>query len=96
MDSDLVLIRSFPGSFYHPVIFGTSSDHISEKFSDFEGIKVPFYTHKIAGFFRIYDQRGYKKSPDDKNSPEMNELERDLIAVQFLASNFEKQKSKNQ
>ena len=28
-----------------------------------------------------------------ENSPEMNELERDLYAVQFLAKNIEKQKS---
>ena len=55
---------------------------------------------KISSFFSIIlflkiskgSSEGYKKSPDHKNSPEMNELERDLIAVQFLASNFEKQK----
>ena len=37
------------------------------------------------------DQRGYQKSSDDKNSPEMDELELDLNRVQFLVSNFEKQ-----
>ena len=31
MESDLVLIRSFPGSFYHSVFFSTPSDHILEK-----------------------------------------------------------------
>ena len=36
---------------------------------------------------------GKQKSPDDKNSPELDELERDLIPVQFLASNSKKQKS---
>ena len=30
-----------------------------------------------------------KKWSDDKNSPEMNELERDLIAVQFLSKSYE-------
>ena len=38
-------------------------------------------------------QEGYKNLSDRKNSPEMKELERDLVAIQFLASNFEKQKS---
>ena len=37
-------------------------------------------------------QEGYTKIKFGKNTPEMNELERDLIAVQFLTSNFEKQK----
>ena len=35
VDLYLVLIRSFPGSFYHPAIFGTPSDHISEKIRRF-------------------------------------------------------------
>ena len=35
---------------------------------------------------------GPKKAPNRKNSPEMNELERDLIPVKILAKNIEKQK----
>ena len=38
------------------------------------------------------DQRGYQNSSDDKNYPEMDELELDLNRVQFLVSNFEKQR----
>ena len=39
-------------------------------------------------------QEGHiKKHRIKKNSPEMNELERDPAPLQFLASNFEKQKS---
>ena len=52
-----------------------------------------FLLNKNIGNFWNYDRRGYQKSPDDKNSPELDELERDLIPVQFLASNFKKQKS---
>ena len=37
--------------------------------------------------------RGYKKLSDKTNSQEMDELERDPAPLQFLASNFEKQKS---
>ena len=48
---------------------------------------------KNLGFFSNSDQRGYQKSSDDKNSPELKELERDLIPVYFLASNSKKQKS---
>ena len=44
-------------------------------------------------FFQHYESRGYQKSSDNKNSPEMDELERDVPPLQFLASNFEKQKS---
>ena len=44
-------------------------------------------------FFQHYVSRGYTKSSDKKNTPEMDELERDPIPLQFLASNFEKQKS---
>ena len=44
MESDLGLIRSFPGSFFHPVIFDTSSP---KKSGDFEGIKIHFYTLPI-------------------------------------------------
>ena len=43
--------------------------------------------------FRHHEPRGYQKSSDKKNTPEMDELERDPIPLQFLASNFEKQKS---
>ena len=43
-----------------------------------------------------YDHKGYQKSFFQKNSPEMNELERDLTPVKFLASNFEKQKKLEQ
>ena len=45
-------------------------------------------------FFQGYDHKpeGYNIFSDDKNSPEMNELVRDLAPLQFLASNFEKQK----
>ena len=43
-------------------------------------------------FFQHYESRGYQKSSDKKNSPEMDELERDISPLQFLASNFEKQK----
>ena len=43
--------------------------------------------------FQRWSRGIYKNTSDHKNSPEMNELERDLIAVQFLGSNFEKQKS---
>ena len=39
------------------------------------------------------DQRGYQKSSDDKNSPEMDELEQALIPVKILSENIEKQKS---
>ena len=44
-------------------------------------------------FFQHYESRGYQKLPDKKNTPEMDELERDPVPLQFLASNFEKQKS---
>ena len=43
--------------------------------------------------FQGYDHKVYKKSSDKKNTPEMDELERDPAPLQFLASNFEKQKS---
>ena len=36
---------------------------------------------------------GPKKSSNRKNSPEMNELERDLIPVKILSKNIEKLKS---
>ena len=36
--------------------------------------------------------RGIKNRRIKKNSPEMDELERDISPLQFLASNFEKQK----
>ena len=41
VDLYLVLIRSFPGSFYHPAIFGTPSDYIKKNVGDFVGIKYP-------------------------------------------------------
>ena len=56
-----------------------------------------WFWSKIGPFqnisFQLYESRGYKKSSDKKNSPEMDELERDMSPLQFLASNFEKQKS---
>ena len=36
LESDLDLNRSFPASFYDPVIFGTPYVHISEKIDDFD------------------------------------------------------------
>ena len=41
----------------------------------------------------MYDLTDCQHSPDVKNSPEMNELERDLIPVKILAKNIQKQKS---
>lgn len=38
-------------------------------------------------FFEKYGQRGIKKSSDNKNSPEMNVLEPDLISQKNSASN---------
>ena len=43
-------------------------------------------------FLQGYDHKGYQKLSDDKNSPEMNELERVLTPAKILTSNFEKQK----
>ena len=40
----------------------------------------------------MWSKKIYKKSSDQKNTPEMNELERDMIPLKILASNFEKQK----
>ena len=40
----------------------------------------------------MWDKGGYQKIKFRKNTPEMNELERDMNPLQFLASNFEKQK----
>ena len=59
---------------------------ISEKIDDFGS--HPQNHH----FFRKYEHRGYKKSSDHKNSPEMNDSERDLIIVEFLSKLIEKQK----
>ena len=43
--------------------------------------------------FRKYEPRGYQKSSDHKNSPEMNDSERDLIPLLILSKSVEKQKS---
>ena len=50
---------------------------------------------KTSGFFQKYDQSEYQKSPQDKNSPELNELERDLTLrpVKCSAYDFGKPKS---
>ena len=39
--------------------------------------------YKNIGIFSNYDQMGYKKSADGKNSPELGGLERDLIIIIF-------------
>ena len=83
VESDLVIIRSFPGSFYHPVILDTPSDHISEKIQCFLGYKRLLLYPKNNCFFSSIWSEGYQKSPDDKNSPEMNELERDINPQKF-------------
>ena len=52
--------------------------------------KSSFFIIFVTDNFQRWSRGIYKNTSDHKNSPEMNELERDLIAVQFLASNFEK------
>ena len=53
---------------------------------------ITFFTIFNVDNFQRWSREIYKNTHDHKNSPEMNELDRDMIAVQFLASNFEKQK----
>ena len=40
-----------------------------------------------------YDERGFQKSSDDKNSPEMDVSERDLTPVKISASNSKNSRS---
>ena len=54
---------------------------------------LSFLEQQNVGYASNCDQRGYQKLSVQKNTPEMNELERDVIPVQFLASNSKKQKS---
>ena len=50
----------------------------------------------FLGFFSfsegVYKKNMWTKCSDDKNSPDLNELERHLQHIQSRASNFEKQK----
>ena len=56
--------------------------------SDFMKIDPDF-----SVFLRGIQKIIWKKCSDDKNSPDLNELERHLKHIQSRASNFEKQKS---
>ena len=72
MESDLVLIRSFPGSFYHPVIFGTPSDHIAMFF---------FYVHKTIETLTIFWTGMYQCLWEDAEASERAVSSRYVLLV---------------
>jgi hypothetical protein len=94
-ESDLVLIPSNPRSFYHPMIF--THLIIVPKISEIFYPKIiSLWYHfwiKHLGNFRNYDQRGYQKSSDDKNSSDLKELERDPTPVKISAPNSKNSRS---
>ena len=71
-----------------------SNTHVSLVVQCKKGKYEYFQLECDIDFFRNnYDEGRYQISANHKNSPEMNELERELITVKILASNFEKPKS---
>ena len=68
LESDLanVIIHSIPGSFYHPMIFGTPSGHSSKNFRDClfknydSNLVMLFFEHKISEIFRTMSGGGIK------------------------------------
>ena len=54
---------------------------------------LPIFHHLFFLHFSDEIQEGIEESKFGKNTPEMNDSERDLFSVKFLSKSVEKQKS---
>ena len=76
------------------MIFGTPCGHSSENLRDFlVQIMILFLDQKISGIFRTMTRGGTETLQAQKETPEMNVSERDLIPVKISASNSKNSRS---